>query len=295
LLAVLWILAALSLIAAALSAQIRTEARIASNMTENARARALADAGVSRAIFAWLDPDPQTQWRADGQEHSFPFDGGEIRVVITDEAGKVDINEAPAELIAGLLAELGADARMTTQLVDAIEDWKDPDDLRRPSGAEQDDYRRARLPYGPRNGRFEVVDELRLVLGMTQPLFAQMQPFITVHAQSGRINPLAAPAPVIRSLPGVSVEVSSMFLAARRLAEAGATASLPSLAGAEQFLTFAPGRAVTIRSTASTGSGATFVREAVVAPVRSPAISYRTVGWRRGIDTQLEDDRRSRD
>src|SRR6185503_6495553 len=51
LIAVLWTLILLSIIAAALSLETRSSTRIARNMAENATARAAADSGIQRAIL----------------------------------------------------------------------------------------------------------------------------------------------------------------------------------------------------------------------------------------------------
>jgi hypothetical protein len=55
---------------------------------------------------------------------------------------------------------------MTESVADAILDWIDPDDQRRPYGAESDYYAGVRLPYRPRNDLPVALDELLLVRGV---------------------------------------------------------------------------------------------------------------------------------
>src|SRR5262249_17724655 len=64
LIAVLWMLVLLSIVAAALSLETRSSTRVARNMAENAAARAAADAGVQRALLD-LTGD-EAKFRADG-------------------------------------------------------------------------------------------------------------------------------------------------------------------------------------------------------------------------------------
>ena len=56
LVAVLWVLVLLSVIAAGFLYETRTQTKLARNLVENAKARALADAGVHRAVLALLEP-----------------------------------------------------------------------------------------------------------------------------------------------------------------------------------------------------------------------------------------------
>src|SRR3546814_12846249 len=56
------------------------------------------------------------------------------------EAGKVDLNTAPQELLARLMRVGGADEATADRVAAAITDWRDADDLRRPQGAELQDY-----------------------------------------------------------------------------------------------------------------------------------------------------------
>lgn len=86
---------------------------------------------------------------------------------LIDEAGKVDVNVAPVEVLAAL-------PNMTTEIAAAIIDWRDSDDVADPNGgAERTDgaYAGALIAFAPRNAPFETIDELRLVSGVTDQLF----------------------------------------------------------------------------------------------------------------------------
>jgi len=70
---------------------------------ETARANAIAGAAVNQAVTALLDPRPEQRWRTDCAAPSFDFDGIMIEISIQDELGKVDLNQAEAPLLLGLL------------------------------------------------------------------------------------------------------------------------------------------------------------------------------------------------
>jgi general secretion pathway protein K len=282
---VLWTLALLSVIAIGFASNARTELLIVRNQIESARARAIAEAGVSLALLEMTQTDPERRWLADGREHVLTYGRDLIRVSVQDEAGKIDINTAPDELLDGLFRTVGVDPASAIRLVDMIADWKDPDDLRRPSGAEAADYRAAGLPYVPRNGPFLAVEELRLLIGMTPALFDRIRPLVTVYSRSGRINSFAAPDDVIRSLPGISLDQANLYIAARADLEMRQPNMLPALIGAERYLARLPPQTVTIRSDGRTARGR-FVREAVAVLTRTPATPYRLVAWRQGTIEQ---------
>jgi general secretion pathway protein K len=296
LLTVLWVLALLSVIATGLVSQTHAELQIVGNMKEAARARALAEGGVFLAISHLLDPSLETQWLPDGRERIFEYGSGAIRIVLQDEAGKIDINAASDELLAGLFAVLGVGSEETARLVDAIADWKDEDDLRRLNGAEREDYRRAGLPWVPRNGPFEAVEELRLVFGITPALYARALPFITIYSQNARVNPATASGEVLQALPGARPAEIARFVQARDRAEAErsqtgrAPAPLPPLTGLEQFLSPIPSRVVTIRSEGRTPGGGLFVREAVVDMTGKADSPYVFLAWRKGTSPETSAD-----
>jgi Type II secretion system (T2SS), protein K len=94
LISVLWIAGLLAIMAASFASASRTEARLARNQLENAKAEALADAGVHRAALGLLERDPQRVWKPDGRVYRFTLGEGDVQVLIRDEDGKIDLNEA---------------------------------------------------------------------------------------------------------------------------------------------------------------------------------------------------------
>src|SRR6185503_18537847 len=58
------------------------------------------------------------------------------------------------------------------QIVDSIQDWRDPNDEHRLNGAESDDYYlKLPVPYRARNANIESINELLQIKGVTSALF----------------------------------------------------------------------------------------------------------------------------
>ena len=266
LVAVLWGLAILSIIAAAFLADTRSQGTIARNLMENAKAQALADAGVYRAIAGILSIDPAIAWRADGTAYQLSLGEGEVLITIADEGGKVDINRAQDRLLRGLFEGSGMPENDAAALIDAIRDFADRDDDRRPAGAEDDDYVAAGLEWGAKDAPFEAVEELQQVLGMSRPLYDRLAPFLTVYSGRAQVNPVVAPREVLMAMPGLGEEQVDALLARR--AEAG-DARARSV-----------GTAFTIRAAAVTSGGGQFIREAVVQRTADRRNPYLIREWR---------------
>ncbi|RMD62072.1 MAG: general secretion pathway protein GspK, partial [Alphaproteobacteria bacterium] len=164
LISVLWVLTLLSLVAASFTLTSRTEINLARNLESNARAEALADAGVYVALQGLLDDDPERTWRTDGTVYGWRFADGEIRIALSDEGGKIDLNFASSDLLRRLFLAAGEDEARAAALADAVVDFRDPNDLRHLNGAEDFDYRAAGMAYGAKDGPFDAVEELRQVL-----------------------------------------------------------------------------------------------------------------------------------
>lgn len=190
---VLWLLVLMTVIAASHARIIRTETRLASNQIENSKARSLAEAGVHHAILELLVRDEEQRWPVNGSINRIRYQDGTVAIAIRDVRGLVDINSASAALLDSVLAGTGIEETQRKALVDATLDWRDKDSLKHINGAEDDDYRRAGLKWAARDGAFSSVEEFRYVLGMTNPLFERLAPYLTVH--SGQANIMLDYAP----------------------------------------------------------------------------------------------------
>jgi len=218
---VLWSVTLLTVIASSFAFTSRTETLLARNQVASVRAQALADAGIERALYELFKPasDPE-RWKLDGRTYTWEFDGVPVRIIIRDESAKINLNRAPDALIKGLLKNAGLNDEGVARLADAIADWRDPDDFRRPNGAEARDYEAAGRSYKPANAPFETIDELRLVLNMTPELFKKLSGLLTVHSSREGFNSLSASPEVLYSIPEVNREAVAQYVAERERARA---------------------------------------------------------------------------
>ncbi len=200
LLIVLWVVALLSIVAASLAFSMRTETTLAHDLVAQAQARALAEAGVYRGILELYNRDRLRRWRGDGSPHRVRLAGVPITVSLQDEAGKIDLNSAQRGLLDALFRVSGIEDDRRDALLDAIEDWRDPDSLRRLNGAEDQEYEAAGRTHGAKDAAFNTVEELQQVLGVTPRLFKRLRPALTVHSHSAGIDDRVAPPAVLRAL-----------------------------------------------------------------------------------------------
>jgi general secretion pathway protein K len=211
---VLWLLVLLSLIALNLSTGSRTELQLASNARLAASARHVAEAGVNWGVWSLLQADT-AGWLADGSVRSLELDGASVEVALFDEQGKIDLNKADPQLLVGMFESVGLSEREALAQADAILDWRDEDELLRPAGAEEAQYRAAGL-LGPANRRFEQMEELRQVLGMSEVLYQQVLPMLTLFSNKAEVNPMVAPREVLLALPGIRPESIDSYIEERR-------------------------------------------------------------------------------
>ena len=278
---VLWIAVLLAVIAASLVSSGRTESRLARNLVENAKAEALADGAVHRAVLGLLELDPERAWRP-GRPQLIALGEGEVRVTIADEDGKVDLNAAPPELLAGLLHQLGLEEDAAAALADRIVDFRDEDDEPRPEGAEDPDYFAAGRDLGAQDRPFAVESELLQVLGISRELYERMQPYITVFSGAEAVDPLRAPRLVLAAIPGMTDQLIEAFAEAGPDDDPLGEIGDDSLFELEVYLI--PSREVmyTVRAEARTTGGGSFVREAVIEITLEPTQPFRIHAWRRG-------------
>src|SRR4051794_14586872 len=217
LIAVLWLTVLLTVIASGFAFSMRGEALAARNSLSVAQARAAADGAVERTAFELQRPRNITDaWVADGQPHTWQEGDIAITSVAVDESAKIDINTAADVLLKSLLQHVGGlEPEAAQHLLEAIADWRDADDLRRPNGAEEPEYRAAGLKYRPSNAPFDTIGELQRVLGMTPELLARVSGSLTVYSRQPGINTATASRDVLLALPLATPELVDTFLAQR--------------------------------------------------------------------------------
>ncbi len=282
---VLWATTLLTVIAASFAFSMRTDTLLAQNLAASARAQALADAGVQRALYEMFKPIADLQrWKGDGVPHQWEFGGGKLSIMVLDVSGKIDLNSASDDLLKGLLKSVGLTDEESNILLDAIVDWRDGDDLPRPKGAEVAEYKAAGLKYRPSNAPFETVNELQRVLGMTPDLYANLADALTVDSHQAGINAAIAPRKVLLALPGATVALVDAYLIARQEALVK-NLPPPPFAPAAAAVAGDDGSVYSVRAEAALPDGTVFIREAVVKIDQGAVRKFVFFSWKEGEAT----------
>lgn len=246
LLMVIWIFMVLSVLSAEFSRAMRDDAIATQNLAEEVQARGVAVAGINRAIYRMLharqnqtedddpdaiDTDAPPPWLPDGRWHEEPYWGGTYGVRMIDEGGRISLNRADEALLRKVFEALGMKADEQGEIVDAIIDWRDSDDLKRLNGAEDEYYMKLPEPYHAKNGPFDSVDELLQVRGITRELFfgerdqgfggkneappIPLREVFSVFNRSANINVRTAPVAVLRVVLGGDEDAVDEIVTAR--------------------------------------------------------------------------------
>lgn len=133
------------------------------------------------------------------------------KLIITDGEKKGEYNEDQKALLARLLKndDFELEEEEIEDILDAIKDWIDEDDVVTNFGAENSYYQYLDRPYSCRNAPFESLDELLLVKGITPKLFYGIEDetgkipgisaYLTIHGD-GKININTADKVVLEAL-----------------------------------------------------------------------------------------------
>lgn len=181
-------------------------------------------------------------WAAQGTPFSYPVGDGLLVIKISDENGKVNLNQLDDPKIRKIAVQLlenlisagtGLDKAPSAEaLVDSVRFWTGGgananEDFQ---GVGEDFYQGLSTPYSPKAGMLDSLSELRLIGGVTSSLYAAFldgagpearngdalgSPLLTVFPQQSsgaKINVNTAPALVLESLhetftPGMAQEV----------------------------------------------------------------------------------------
>jgi len=261
LIVVLWLIVLLSVMAAGHSRNAHTDTKLASRQVEFAKARALAEAGINHVILEMLAESTDAVLPVDGSVFTVNIHDDVVTMAIRDATGLVDLNAATPDLLGATLRACGVEESEERELVDAILDWRDKDDLAHLYGIEDDDYRAAGLPWTSRDGAFKTVDELKYIPVINHALFERLAAFVTVYSRRGGINLEYAPPALITALTGDEVQPVTPDTANRKT-------------GGARNGTYH------IYSSAAGGSGTIAALEAVITISRSSKSPFTVLDWR---------------
>lgn len=172
----------------------QTNVRYIGRFSESLRARTIARAGVNLAV-ALLEADKKgaaggllsgvsTNSNVDSYQDIWaidlpplPIEGGHLRISITDENSKINVNALANEVVDKspyytVAQRFFLNMALPMDLANTLIDWVDIDDSRFPYGAESSDYYLAqRRPYHAKNGAMDSIREMLMVKGFTPEIY----------------------------------------------------------------------------------------------------------------------------
>ncbi len=213
----------------------RREYRDAAAFRDNFKATVLTRAAV-QAARAVLQQD-HLRDRQTGQIYdsttdlwAFPIDkyaigDGFMTAQLEDERGKLNLNDLAASADPNVkktkvlrFKRLFALLQINPDVVDAIVDWVDADDIPEPTGAESVYYQALRPSYRASNAPLQTLREIRLIKGMTPDILEKLLRYVTVYPQEGesRININTADFLVLQALdPRISQTMAGEIIQSR--------------------------------------------------------------------------------
>jgi len=246
---VLWVIAILSVVALEFCFAMRTEVNMAKNFRDELQSYALAQGQVQRAIAELIYrhdariqqmrknlkpeevPPEKREWITDGRPYLLPSGQEACEVRIMGEAGKVNINFVSESTLRKIIGQSGLEVDKRDIVVDSILDWRDPDDLYRINGAENDYYQSLKEPYNCKNGNLDAVEELLLVKGVTPDLFygqkgrkgdeaakndrIALKDIFSIYSPGEQIDINSSAVPVLRVVLGLPADIAQQIVKAR--------------------------------------------------------------------------------
>jgi general secretion pathway protein K len=272
---VLWGIALIAAAVIAIGMTSRSESLIGRNTLENARARQAAEAGVQLGLHRLLSY-PRGAHLFDGSPATWHDGLATVALAIQDEEGKVDVNAASFDLIAGALRSAGlpaAQARFAACQIVARRGLVDPQCLAD-----------GQPPPAVEPGILAAIEELRRLIGIDDALYARLTRSVTVFSGSAAIDPRVAPRDALLAVPTLSEGFIDNYIEHRAMSQAANSSGDLSGLGGElrdrRYFALTTGRSFTISAQATTPDGGRYRAEMVVRLTFRADQPYAVLAWR---------------
>jgi general secretion pathway protein K len=283
LIAVLWILAALSALATIFSVYLSNSAQALAVTDTLLKTEALVSASLELTTYQLLLAGAKAR-PAQGS-FSIRLDNADVAVTFTSEAARVDLNFASKEMLSNLFEVLGGDRTVAVEAADRIIGWRSPPKSDS-ANAEEALYAASGLTYAPRQSPFVHVNELSLVLGLPPALVDRALPFVTIFGGSPNVDVLIAPPEVIAALPGMTPLVLNDFLKQRTELPREQSAIAAALGPARASATIPQSKSFRVLTTLRFDNGRRATSEAVIA-LGGDNEPFHVLSWQDDLETNL--------
>jgi general secretion pathway protein K len=243
---VLWILAALATLASIYSSYTANTAVVSRVTDDRVQAEASIRAGVEMAVFRQLVLPEKARPARGGFDMRVGRTGVAVR--FRSEAGRIDLNAAPADLLAGLFTAVGVDSSRAETFAERIVGWRTKAaagadtnaagadanaagtdanaagadgngagaDGKDDKAAKEDKlYSEQHMPYSPRHAPFDNALELSLLPGVSLAVVERVLPFVTVFSGRKEVDVSTADPTVLSALPGMTPQILGAVLNAQ--------------------------------------------------------------------------------
>lgn len=292
LVAVIWLLALLGGLVTAMSIFTTNTLSVIAVSGDRPRGDAAIEAGLTQAVARLLaakEPAPGGGTVAAGD--------ATVRFSWIGETARIDVNHAPAELLAGLFARLGAPtdaAAGYAGLIVALRGEppvvKQADGTSHPPGYDPNEETPAGIAALTQAGRpkpgeadrhVPVVDMLQLdsIPGLPAGLMDRAAPYLTTFSGVPQIDPRWAAPLVIEALPGMTRERVRTVLDLRTRPNVDSAALDDALGTAKPQTTTKPVPATRINVRAVLADGFTAAAEIVIIHYPNDRTPYRVLSW----------------
>jgi len=283
--AVLWILAALGAFVSIYAVFVVNTAAGLAIYDDRLQSQQLASAAIE--LFAHRVLSQPT--RPSVGRFEFRLGPAAAVVEFSSEAGRIDLNAAPKEVLTGLFAMLGVRIEQAQFYAERIIAWRSASS--QGPNAEAEAYRAEKRGYDPRAAAFPHPFELSLVRGVPPDLVERALPFVTVYSGRAQVNVVAAGPEVLAALPEMTPVRLQAVLAQRQLPASDGQALLGLMGPARTHATSEPGRSFRVHIKTNFNNGFQERFETVVLLFEEGRDPLAVLSWRRqdddlGRDTQ---------
>jgi general secretion pathway protein K len=287
LVAVLWSIVLLSALAMAASVSFRGLAGVIGIDRDRAQMDGLLSAGLEAGADLLIKS--RGEWSP--IETRLSLSGGVVQVSLSDERGRIDLNNAPASVLAGLFDVVGTEN--AEGLARTIVAWRNqhrsatPD---APSSAQPNTMasaaERARR-VARANGRqgevtpaplFDDIHQLAQIPGIEADDIGRIEPLTTVFGGE-TVNPLTASKEVLRALPQMTAARIEQLMELRRLPPVDPDQIRQVLGPAAAFTKMPSQPVARIELTATLADGFAAAATAIVVVVPKDSQPYRVLAW----------------
>ncbi len=278
LVSVMWALVLLALIAIVTTTAFRGSHRALSRADQLAGAKVLVD-GLAQLLAADIAVTRLFRFNGMAMRSGWPLacrhENATIVLTATNSVGLVDLNLADRATLKTVLLAAGVKTDKVEQLLDAIIDFRDPDNLTREGLPEDRIYRDRGVLHLPKNSPYEDVGELDQVAFMNSRILARIRAFLTVFSHERKVETEVSP-------PRLAAILSGRTISDRQIASRAAEASRKSRAVASSAYRLETRyRMFEIRVMAMRDNGVHAMRVAGVEIMPGTRDGYRLVYWNR--------------